>query len=440
MRLTEIRTKNLFRLFDHVIPLNMDERITIIHGPNGYGKTAILRMLAGLFSSRYSVLYQFPFDSFTTELDDGNWLEVVKPTDTPRDGLEESLLLESSNHESAALVLAEEARIPKMSLDIIEEVVPVLERIGLYKWLHDPTGETLTLRDVLIRFAGELPDEFLAHGTPEWFKALQAELPVHLIQVNRLERFEDNGRSARRPQAPRPRPVGVVVKYARELASRIKATLTEYAELSQSLDRSFPRRIVSATSEPPLVMAEIRRKLAELEARRNQLSEAGLLDKEEHASFGVPSSIDASKRDVLSVYVADAETKLGVFDDMFKKIDLFKDILTRRFHHKTVAINKQDGIVFRTLGGEVLPATSLSSGEQHEVVLLYELLFKVRPGSLILIDEPELSLHVAWQEQFLKDLQKITALSDFDVLIATHSPQIISDRWDLAVELKGPGE
>jgi hypothetical protein len=37
-----------------------------------------------------------------------------------------------------------------------------------------------------------------------------------------------------------------------------------------------------------------------------------------------------------------------------------------------------------------------------------ELLFRVTPGSLILIDEPELSLHVVWQEQFLKDVQQIT--------------------------------
>jgi predicted ATP-binding protein involved in virulence len=90
------------------------------------------------------------------------------------------------------------------------------------------------------------------------------------------------------------------------------------------------------------------------------------------------------------------------------------------------------------MGDRPLPVTSLSSGEQHELVLLYELLFKVNPDSLILIDEPELSLHIAWQQQFLQDLQKITQLASFDVLIATHSPQIIHDRWDLTVELKGP--
>jgi predicted ATP-binding protein involved in virulence len=71
-------------------------------------------------------------------------------------------------------------------------------------------------------------------------------------------------------------------------------------------------------------------------------------------------------------------------------------------------------------------------------VLLYQLLFKVKPNSLILIDEPELSLHVAWQKQFLRDLQEITKLASFDILLATHSPQIIHDRWDLTVELKEP--
>jgi predicted ATP-binding protein involved in virulence len=69
---------------------------------------------------------------------------------------------------------------------------------------------------------------------------------------------------------------------------------------------------------------------------------------------------------------------------------------------------------------------------------LYELLFKVQPDTLVLIDEPEISLHIAWQQEFLNDLARITALSDFDVIIATHSPDIVSDRWDLTVELKGP--
>ncbi|HEY0755776.1 MAG TPA: AAA family ATPase [Ktedonobacteraceae bacterium] len=73
-----------------------------------------------------------------------------------------------------------------------------------------------------------------------------------------------------------------------------------------------------------------------------------------------------------------------------------------------------------------------------EKLLFYELLFKASPGSLIMIDEPEISLHVVWQEHFLQDVQDITRLADVDVLIATHSPDIIDGHRDLVVELEGP--
>ena len=102
-----------------------------------------------------------------------------------------------------------------------------------------------------------------------------------------------------------------------------------------------------------------------------------------------------------------------------------------------MSISKKNGFTFTTADGKPLSPTDLSSGEQHELVMLYELLFKIEPNSLILIDEPELSLHVAWQVQFLKDLQEIIKLANFDVLLATHSPDIINDRWDLTVELQG---
>ena len=55
-----------------------------------------------------------------------------------------------------------------------------------------------------------------------------------------------------------------------------------------------------------------------------------------------------------------------------------------------------------------------------------------------MIDEPELSMHVAWQDEFLTDIGDIATLSDCRVLLATHSPQIIGDRFDLTVSLDRP--
>jgi predicted ATP-binding protein involved in virulence len=86
----------------------------------------------------------------------------------------------------------------------------------------------------------------------------------------------------------------------------------------------------------------------------------------------------------------------------------------------------------------LIPLVALSSGEQHQLVLYYQLLFKTNKHSLIMIDEPEISLHIAWQKLFLKDLQEVIAHNPFDALIATHSPQIIHDRWDLTASLDNP--
>ena len=103
MRLKEIRTHKLFGLFDHVIPLNMDERITIIHGPNGFGKTAILRMIAGIFGSSLSVLRSLPFDSLVLEFDDGRSLTVTKHAEPKEDGDETQIVFDFTGNEPYTL-------------------------------------------------------------------------------------------------------------------------------------------------------------------------------------------------------------------------------------------------------------------------------------------------------------------------------------------------
>ena len=81
MRIKQISVSGLFGIFNHVIPLNMDDRITVIHGPNGFGKTAMLTILDGLFNSRYSKLRTIPFSKFRVEFDDDSNIEIIKNVD-----------------------------------------------------------------------------------------------------------------------------------------------------------------------------------------------------------------------------------------------------------------------------------------------------------------------------------------------------------------------
>src|SRR5216683_4489467 len=76
-RIRQISIKNLFGIFYHDIMLNMDERVTIIHSPNGFGKTAILKLLNELFTQSTNVLRTTPFDEFHIYFEDQThfWVE-----------------------------------------------------------------------------------------------------------------------------------------------------------------------------------------------------------------------------------------------------------------------------------------------------------------------------------------------------------------------------
>ena len=68
----------------------------------------------------------------------------------------------------------------------------------------------------------------------------------------------------------------------------------------------------------------------------------------------------------------------------------------------------------------------LSSGEKQIIIMIAHLIFyenRGKPG-IFIIDEPELSLHIAWQEIFVDSIQEASPNTQF--ILATHSPSIIA--------------
>ncbi len=445
-RIQQISVTNLFGIFNHTIPLKMNDRITIIHGPNGFGKTMILKLLHALFGQSNRLLQYIPFDEFRVDFEDNTSFWVSKT-------LRSNGLTEDEHSVGREIVFHATGRKPcsirpktikegaTLSLSLIDRVISSLDRVGPEAWRHLPTGEILSLEDVIERFGDRLPPEFIGERTtmPEWLVDIRKSVPIRLIETQRLLSYT---RPSKRSEYER----AIASEYAvtedsRHLVEVIRRKLAESAALSQSLDRTFPARVISPTAQQLQVPGEdLLDKLEKLEKKRSRLMAVGLLDQETGTEFpvGAEQRIEPNTKAVLAVYAEDTEKKLGIFDELAQKIDLLTTIIDNRFLYKTMSINKEKGLVFTTRNGIILPLENLSSGEQHELVLFYELLFRVTAGSLILIDEPELSLHVVWQEQFLKDVQQVTQLTDIDIILATHSPDIISDRRDLVVELEEP--
>ena len=77
---------------------------------------------------------------------------------------------------------------------------------------------------------------------------------------------------------------------------------------------------------------------------------------------------------------------------------------------------------------------TLSSGEKQMVVMLTQLSFISQDEKrLFIVDEPELSLHVRWQELFVEAI--MNANKNIQIILATHSPSIILDQIKYCVDI-----
>lgn len=430
MRIVEISVEGLFGTFNHLISLNGKERITIIHGPNGFGKTAILRLINGVFNSNDKAIRSIPFKNFTVKFEDKSVLSVGKSIDK-NNRTEIKFAFSSSNTKKKDAKEIVEV-IPRGDEYISSGISPITET-GIDWNISKEHLESLYLNQKL------LWSHLVEEKKKTWLDDLREKTHIYFIKTERLQIVREHRRKIGNTTTPTSSIQYSVSRNSKDLAEKIRLITNEYAFLSQSLDSSFPIRLVRAKGLSSLSEKSIKNKLEDIERKREELISVGLLEREKESQFSNSSieDINESNKTALSLYTDDTAKKLSVFDELAEKIELFKNIINSRFQYKQMFISKDGGIKFITDDGQDLPLESLSSGEQHELVLFYEFLFNVIPNSTVLIDEPEISLHIAWQNQFLKDLQAVTANAKFDVLLATHSPQIISDRWDLTVELKG---
>ncbi|MDR2698614.1 MAG: ATP-binding protein [Candidatus Methanoplasma sp.] len=122
--------------------------------------------------------------------------------------------------------------------------------------------------------------------------------------------------------------------------------------------------------------------------------------------------------------------------DLSESAIVYVDIVNDLFVNKNIYINESNILSVRMDNGAALPLSKLSSGEKQILVMFYLILFEAGNGSLVIIDEPEISLHVAWQQRLGKTFSDIARLRGLHAIVATHSPQVIHDNWDLSVELR----
>lgn len=356
MKLEQIHIEKLFGKFDYTIDLNTEEGITILTGPNGYGKTTILNIIYDIFNDE--------------DTQKGLYLEVVCR-------FSDGKALTTNKHEARDFK-------NKLPVFLIAD-----QRIGESNFIKQSVRGIRT--------------------------------STMLIKTNKSKDLKNKKRE-------------IIDKYSDELVEMFVGIEKFARKFSDDLAASYAERLMKRRQQ--LSSSEFEQRFEILARKYKRLIDYGI-----YQSELIKSGYEGENQRALSVYLEDWEKNVAIYDSFIAMLDLFRKLVNKKnFSNKTMNIKYEEGISFITNDGEKLDLNKLSPGEQNEIIMLFDIIFILEQDMLVLIDEPETSLHVSWQHDFLRDLREIQKVNPLNFLIATHSPSIINENWELVQDLYDKAE
>lgn len=435
--------------FDYELNFS-DEGIMIITGPNGYGKSTILKMIDDFCNNGMENVLSYPFKTFIINC-------------------EQNSVIIKKNKE---IFKINEISLPYPDTKSFERrrgFPPYLRRVGFDEYIDIRTQEKIRLinsphknifdgmsfedrffysiLDAWEDAQGKKPIKFEENtgklkSVIETISKVKKEIgKVSLIQEQRLLEKRDIPDDERSYRPSRIEYITVINENSKRLKNELAEIMQSHSSLSNELDSTYIKRLFDADSAnegDAKNITEMRTELQKLQEKQEKLQKYGL---SEIKNVSYISTLEEEKLNKfateLSIYLQDANAKFRVFEPIINKLALYEDIVNNKLNFKKMFLSSTKGIVVESDDGKKLDLNTLSSGEQEILVLFYKLIFE-SDVNLLLIDEPEISLHVAWQKEIMDNFKRIVKLKpDMQVMIATHSPQIISHNWDLQIDLGG---
>jgi predicted ATPase len=469
-RLEKIEIEGLFHKFHHVIPLKMDDRITIIYGLNGYGKTTILKLLNNFFS------YTFSYDS----LNEDCFTEIQKkPYHIIRLTFEDSSKI--NIYKNYFFLMSQSLKDEYYDTFLIKDDIYKDKRLFLEFILP-----TLNSERMIFSFDGEsfelftpkkrqLNSEKKSMVKEEIKKDIQNSIflfkmsndvdrktkkPEEIRDLKKLEDIEKNRNMIRNE-------IKSLELQLQQLGEKLNEKKSLKKSLNNTNDSLFSHQdktVIKNTNDETLLLEmtfqNVEKKLemllieyAQLNDIRNQIVHKPpkkiinflqFGDKNEKTLKTLFISTSRLTRDFMSMTIDDLSkvTTNHKDDEKFTlKTQLLTNIIETFLLNKSVKLDAKEGLVLfdKITNIQIFPE-QLSSGEMQIIVIFLNLIFMTNTGCLVLIDEPEISLHVSWQRKFIEIIEEIIQVINFDVIISTHSPSIVHDRMGLTVQLIGDVE
>ena len=411
MQIQEFKIARLFGAFERSIAFGTHSEeeqalsLVLLHGPNGSGKTTSLRMIDGMMTLNFNVFREkIPFDSCTLQFSTGEEISVAQ--DTPGAPLQVqfgdlSVMLHPEQH---GPLDPADTRLVK---EFTQNFHTATQRIR-FEYIHTWRITPWALLD----------DE----------------------QVERDPLADHYGPSAgsprRRPRRPRP-------SLADRVARFIAEAQVNYRRFFRSNEPDFLSAIIQrlqAGTQPETTASILLDRLLTVREQEGAYERLGV--ERDQWDFDLARSYleqlsDPGSAEGLSVMTAAAEvleTRAREQKLVAERLLTFERTMNGYFRDKQIEVEPRNGFSITNVLGEQLAEDSLGSGEYHLLYLMVAALTTRRRGTVLAIDEPELSMHISWQRRIIDSLRACSANASPQLLLATHSPDIVGEYREYLVE------
>lgn len=363
--------------------LNRD--VNIFFGPNGSGKTSLLRILDSAMTGDSSLIEFVPFKSAEVKIYSLSYKqELVK-----------SINMGDLNYEFSRRI-KKEYEMP----DYSDEEIRSINLHALSKEYKMPKWKTTPKKLNFPKLRWEhiyLPTWRLIVDYESYSKGLRRELPE-------IQREYDWDRFfAQKLEA-------LWISFTNQLLREVRKIQEEgLANILRGILKTKP------SQKKKLKSLDLKRaylRAAAFLARQGSLDVLGSLE-----SFGKRYTDDFQIQGVIS----DINTIEQRIEGTMASREKLKQLITDMFTGNKKLIFKDEGIEVETDDKKKIGLASLSSGEKHSLWIFIETLLVEK--NTLLIDEPEMSMHIDWQNRLLSAMGQLNPHAQ--LIIATHSPEIM---------------
>lgn len=412
---------------DKTVDLDLDEDINFLIGMNGSGKTTIINLIAASLEADFTTLDKFLFnkiriDFFGQEADEDSFIEVSKvPT-------------EASNYPKIIFKI----KAPSFNKAKVYNLNEIEEE-SLFRYSHD---YILHRRNIV---SGKVAKDINS--------ALEDLVNVTWLSIHRKNRIDTNNENS----------------FDSTIDQKIKELSTDFVKYFGILDKRYSAEtekfqkniflsLIKEDYGDSLLETSDLNSSQEKEALKDIFELFGLKQNDYKVALGKHfNAFDNAKKKMETL--DNISNRVGLDDfaaiigtrrihnivqewnllnekkkDINKPKYTFIDIVNKLFQRKEIFINERNELLVRTQSGKIFQLTNLSSGEKQLLILLGQNLLQEDKHHIYIADEPELSLHVDWQEKLVGSLRNINSHSQ--IIFATHSPDIVGSYSDYVIQVE----